>query len=246
MGKVVQLKKKDNKMPFQIRKGILKKSELIIYKYQKKIEKLYSERIRVFDLYKYEDQLRNEGYSLITGIDEAGRGSLAGPVVAAAVILPGQFFIPDIKDSKKLNSKKRIGLYYAILKNAIDIGIGIVKANIIDNININQASFLAMKRAILNLKIIPDYLLVDGFKIPHLKISQIRLIKGEDKSISIAAASIIAKVYRDNIMVKFDQKYPQYCFRKNKGYGTKEHFKALEKYGATEIHRKTYNRVITI
>ena len=246
MGKVVQLKKKDNKMPFQIKKGILKKSESIIYKYQKKIEKLYSERIRIFDLYKYEDQLRNEGYSLITGIDEAGRGSLAGPVVAAAVILRGQFFIPDIKDSKKLTSKKRTGLYYAILKKAIDIGIGIVEANIIDNININQASFLAMKRAILNLKIIPDYLLVDGFQIPHLKISQIRLIKGEDKSISIAAASIIAKVYRDQIMVKFDQKYPQYCFRKNKGYGTKEHFKALEKYGATEIHRKTYNRVITI
>lgn len=246
MGKVVQLKKKDNKMPFQIRKGIFKKSESIIYKYQKKIEKLYSERIRIFNLYEYEDQLRNEGYSLITGIDEAGRGSLAGPVVAAAVILPGQFFIPDIKDSKKLTSKKRTGLYYAILKKAIDIGIGIVEANIIDNININQASFLAMKRAILNLKIIPDYLLVDGFKIPHLKISQIRLIKGEDKSISIAAASIIAKVYRDNIMVKFDQKYPQYYFRKNKGYGTEEHFKALEKYGATEIHRKTYNRVITI
>ncbi len=246
MGRVLKLKKKNNKMPFQIRQGIFKKSELVIYKYQKKIEKLYSERIRVFNLYKYEDQLRNEGYSLITGIDEAGRGSLAGPVVAAAVILPGRFFIPDIKDSKKLTSKKRTGLYCAILKKAIDIGIGIVEANIIDNININQASFLAMKKAILNLKMIPDYLLVDGFKIPHVKISQIRLIKGEDKSISIAAASIIAKVYRDNIMVRFDQKYPQYCFRKNKGYGTKEHFKALETYGATEIHRKTYQGVIII
>lgn len=246
MGNVAQLKKKDNAMPFQIKKGILKKSELIIYKYQKKIEKLFSERVRYFNLCKYEEQLRNEGYSLIAGIDEAGRGSLAGPVVAASVILPGQFFIPNVKDSKKLTSKKRTELYYIILKKAIDVGIGIVEADIIDKININQASFLAMKRAIVNLKNVPEYLLVDGFKIPHVKISQIRLIKGEDKSISIAAASIIAKVYRDNIMIKINQKYPQYCFKKNKGYGTQEHFKALEKYGATEIHRKTYNRVITI
>jgi len=246
LGRVAQLKKKDNDMSLQIRKETLKKSELIIYKYQKKIEKIYSERIRVINLYKYEDRLRNEGYSLIAGIDEAGRGSLAGPVVAAAVILPDQLFIFNIRDSKKLTSKTRRELYYTILGKAIDIGIGIVEANIIDNININQASFLAMKRAILNLKKPPDYLLVDGFKIPHLKISQFRLIKGEDKSISIAAASIIAKVYRDNIMIKFDQKYPQYCFKKNKGYGTEEHIKALKKYGAIEIHRKSYNRVITI
>ncbi len=246
MGRVAQLKKKDNDMSLQIRKETLKKSELIIYKYQKKIEKIYSERIRVINLYKYEDRLRNEGYSLIAGIDEAGRGSLAGPVVAGAVILPDQLFIFNIRDSKKLTSKTRRELYYTILGKAIDIGIGIVEANIIDNININQASFLAMKRAILNLKKPPDYLLVDGFKIPHLKISQFRLIKGEDKSISIAAASIIAKVYRDNIMIKFDQKYPQYCFKKNKGYGTEEHIKALKKYGAIEIHRKSYNRVITI
>lgn len=246
MGRVAQLKKKDNDMSLQIRKETLKKSELIIYKYQKKIEKIYSERIRVINLYKYEDRLRNEGYSLIAGIDEAGRGSLAGPVVAAAVILPDQLFIFNIRDSKKLIPKTRRELYHTILGKAIDIGIGIVEANIIDNININQASFLAMKRAILNLKKPPDYLLVDGFKIPHLKISQFRLIKGEDKSISIAAASIIAKVYRDNIMIKFDQKYPQYCFKKNKGYGTEEHIKALKKYGAIEIHRKSYNRVITI
>lgn len=246
MGRVAQLKKKDNDMSLQIRKETLKKSELIIYKYQKKIEKIYSERIRVINLYKYEDRLRNEGYSLIAGIDEAGRGSLAGPVVAAAVILPDQLFIFNIRDSKKLIPKTRRELYYTILGKAIDIGIGIVEANIIDNININQASFLAMKRAILNLKKPPDYLLVDGFKIPHLKISQFRLIKGEDKSISIAAASIIAKVYRDNIMIKLDQKYPQYCFKKNKGYGTEEHIKALKKYGAIEIHRKSYNRVITI
>lgn len=246
MGSVARLKKKDNKMPFQIRKGILKKLELIIYKYQKKIKRLYSERVRVFNLYKYEGRLRNEGYSLIAGIDEAGRGSLAGPVVAAAVILPEQFFIPNVKDSKKLTSKKRKELYYIILEKAIDVGIGVVEADIIDKINIHQASFLAMKRAIVNLKKSPEYLLVDGFKIPHVKISQFRLIKGEDKSISIAAASIMAKVYRDNIMIKFNQKYPQYCFKKNKGYGTQEHFKALKKYGATEIHRKTYNRVITI
>jgi ribonuclease HII len=183
---------------------------------------------------------------LIAGIDEAGRGSLAGPVVAAAVIFPNQLFIPYIKDSKKLTSKKRTELYYSILNKAKDIGIGIVEAEIIDRINIAQASFLAMKKAVLNLRKVPDYLLVDGFKIPHIKIFQLPLIKGEDKSISIAAASIIAKVYRDNIMIKYDQKYPQYYFKKNKGYGTEEHIKALKKYGFVEIHRKSYNRVITI
>ena len=222
-------------------KGKITKS--IIYSYQRKIEKLYTERIRIYNLYQYENRLKNEGYSLIAGIDEAGRGSLSGPVVAAAVILPCQLFIPDVKDSKKLTSQKRAKLYYSILNKAKDIGIGIVEAEVIDRINIAQASFLAMKKAVLDLKKVPDYLLVDGFKIPQINIFQLPLIKGEDKSMSIAAASIVAKVYRDNIMVEYDKKYPQYLFKKNKGYGTEEHLEALLKYGPSEIHRKSYRRV---
>jgi len=215
-----------------------------ICSYRRKIERLYAERLRIYNLYNYENQLKLEGYSLVAGIDEAGRGSLSGPVVAAAVILPCQLFIPHIKDSKKLSSQKRTELYCSILSKANDVGIGVVEAKIIDRINIAQASFLAMKKAILDLKKVPDYLLVDGFKIPHLNIFQTPLIKGEDKSISIAAASIVAKVYRDNIMIQYDQKYPQYLFKKNKGYGTKEHLEALLKYGPSEIHRKSYKRVI--
>jgi len=231
-------------MLFKVKNRKVKISKSIIFSYQRKIEKLYTERIRIYNLYNYENRLKNEGYYLIAGIDEAGRGSLSGPVVAAAVILPCQLFIPNVKDSKKLTSQKRAKLYYSILNKAKDVGIGIVEANIIDRINIAQASYLAMKKAILELKELPDYLLVDGFKIPHLDISQLPLIKGEDKSISIAAASIVAKVYRDNIMIKYDKKYPQYFFKKNKGYGTKEHLKALLKFGPSEIHRKSYKRVM--
>src|SRR4030042_198583 len=219
-------------------------TKTIICSYRRKIERLYAERLRIYNLYNYENRLKLEGYSLIAGIDEAGRGSLSGPVVAAAVILPCRLFIPYIKDSKKLSSQKRTELYYSILSKAKDVGIGIIEAKIIDRINIAQASFLAMKKAILDLKEVPDYLLVDGFKIPHLNIFQIPLIKGEDRSISIAAASIVAKVYRDNIMIQYDQKYPQYLFKKNKGYGTKEHLEALLKYGPSEIHRKSYKGVM--
>ncbi|OGD14214.1 ribonuclease HII [Candidatus Atribacteria bacterium RBG_19FT_COMBO_35_14] len=221
-------------------------TKTIICSYRRKIERLYAERLRIYNLYNYENQLKLEGYSLVAGIDEAGRGSLSGPVVAAAVILPCRLFIPYIKDSKKLSSQKRTELYYSILSKAKDVGIGVIEAKIIDRINIAQASFLAMKKAILDLKEVPDYLLVDGFKIPHLNIFQIPLIKGEDRSISIAAASIVAKVYRDNIMIQYDQKYPQYLFKKNKGYGTKEHLEALLKYGPSEIHRKSYKGVMVI
>jgi len=230
-------------MLFKAKNRKVKITKLIIHSYQRRIEKLYIERKRIYNLYNYENRLKNEGYFLIAGIDEAGRGSLSGPVVAAAVILPCQLFIPYIKDSKKLTSKKRTELYFSILNKAKYVGIGIVEAKIIDRINIAQASFLAMKKAILDLKEVPDYLLVDGFKIPHLNIQQLPLIKGEDKSISIAAASIVAKVYRDNIMIKYDKKYPQYLFKKNKGYGTEEHLEALLKYGPSEIHRKSFNRV---
>ncbi len=222
----------------------MKKPELIVHNYQKRLEGLYLERIRIFNLSKYENDLRKKGFSLIAGIDEVGRGSLAGPVVAAAVILPEQFFVPYLKDSKKLTPQKRAKLYSVVLEKVVSIGIGIVSAQLIDQINIRQATFLAMERAILDLKRMPNYLLVDGFKIPQLNLSQTALIKGEDKSISIASASIIAKVYRDNMMIQYDQKYPQYHFKKNKGYGTEEHLAALKKYGPSAIHRKTFKGVV--
>jgi ribonuclease HII len=222
-----------------------KKSKAIFYGYQKKIEKLYQERLRIQSLYNYENKFLKAGRQLIAGLDEVGRGSLAGPVVAAAVILPVNLFIPNIKDSKKLTPKKRIEIYPEILKKAKGVGIGIVGADVIDKINIAQATFLAMKRAIKNLKNEPDGLLVDGFEIPEIGVPQLALIKGEDKSISIAAASIVAKVYRDNLMVNFDREFPHYLFKKNKGYGTKEHLQALRKYHATRIHRKSFAGVLS-
>jgi len=245
LAKPAKLRKKDNSVVLEGKDRKTKITKTIICSYRRKIEKLYAERLRIYNLYNYENQLKLKGYSLVAGIDEVGRGSLSGPVVAAAVILPCQLFIPYIKDSKKLSSQKRTELYCSILNKAKGVGIGVVEAKIIDRINIAQASFLAMKKAILDLKEVPDYLLVDGFKIPHLNIFQIPLIKGEDRSISIAAASIVAKVYRDNMMIQYDQKYPRYLFKKNKGYGTKEHLKALLKYGPSEIHRKSFKRVIT-
>jgi len=157
-------------------------SKAIYYRYQKKIEKLFQERLRIKNLYNYEDKFRKEGRLIIAGLDEVGRGSLAGPVVAAAVILTPNVFIQNIKDSKKLTPKKRIEIYPEILKKAIDVGIGIVDADIIDEINIAQATFLAMKRAIKDLKNKPDELLVDGFKIPNIAIPQLALIKGEKQA----------------------------------------------------------------
>jgi ribonuclease HII len=150
--RAARLKKKDNEMLFKAKNGKVKITKSIVRSYQRKIERLYAERIRIYNLYNYENLLKDEGYSLIAGIDEAGRGSLSGPVVAAAVILPCRLFIPYIKDSKKLTSQKRTELYYSILNKAKDVGIGIVEAKIIDRINIAEASFLAMKKAILDLK----------------------------------------------------------------------------------------------
>ncbi|MEA1939523.1 MAG: ribonuclease HII [Candidatus Caldatribacteriota bacterium] len=221
----------------------LKKSKGIFYNKKQTIENLYKEKLRVLYLYHYENIYRKKGMTLISGLDEAGRGSLAGPVVASAIVLPLNLFIYNIKDSKKLTPKKRIKIYNKILEKAKDVGIGIVEPTIIDKINIARASFLAMKRAILNLKHKPEYLLVDGFEIPQILIPQLALIKGEDKSISIAAASIVAKVFRDNLMIKYDEEFPHYNLKKNKGYGTKEHFQALRKYGATRIHRRSYKGV---
>ena len=179
----------------------------------------------------------------ICGVDEVGRGSIAGPVVASALILPKSLIIPGVDDSKKLSPLKRIKLFPIILKSAISLGIGFVDSIKIDECGIDYAVVEAMYSAILGLSVIPDWVLVDGFLIPHLPISQ-TAIKGGDASCPlIGAASIMAKVIRDRVMEFFDHIYPQYGFSKHKGYGTKEHIKNIKKYGTSPIHRKSFKPV---
>lgn len=187
----------------------------------------------------FERDLHKEGYRLIAGIDEVGRGPLAGPVVAAAVVLPSDFNVVGVNDSKKLSQKKREELYSLIQENAIDIGIGIVGQEVIDEINIYEATKQAMSYAIDDLTFGPDYLLIDAMKLP-VEIPQQSLIKGDARSVSIAAASIIAKVSRDRLMAEYSQIFSGYGFENNAGYGTKEHLEGLEKFGITPIHRKTF------
>ncbi len=191
---------------------------------------------------EYEEELYNKGITLIAGVDEVGRGPLVGPVVAAAVILPTDFFMSEINDSKKLSEKKRDELYPIIIENALSIGIGIVNEKVIDEINIYEATKIAMKEAISNLNVIPQHILIDAMKL-DINIPSTSIIKGDAKSESIAAASIIAKVTRDKMMYELDKKYPEYDFKNNKGYGTKKHLDALKKYGALKEHRKTFNPV---
>ncbi len=199
------------------------------------------EKVRLEELSKYEKEYYSKGYNCICGIDEAGRGPLAGPVVAGAVILPKDCLIEGVNDSKKISEKKREKLYDVITENALAWAVGIVDNNVIDEINILNATRMAMKMAIQDLKIKPDYILIDAEKkvdtdgIPYLPI-----IKGDALSISIAAASIIAKVTRDRIMREYDEIFPMYDFGKHKGYGTKAHVEAIGKYGLCMIHRKTF------
>ncbi len=195
---------------------------------------------RLKEMLKIEDSLYSEGYEYICGIDEAGRGPLCGPVVAAAVILPKDKYIEGVNDSKKLSPKKREKLYDDIKKEAISVGIGIVDVDIIEEINILNATKLAMIKAVKDLKIKPDYLLIDGNQLIDIDIEKQTVVSGDAKSESIAAASIIAKVTRDRMLVNFDKLYPEYGFAKHKGYGTKMHIEAIKKYGLTPIHRKSF------
>mgnify|MGYP001276633244 CR=1 FL=1 len=192
--------------------------------------------------FKYENQLHQKGFHVIAGVDEVGRGPLAGPVIACAIILPDNFDLIDVNDSKQLSKKQRELLYPKILQEAVCYGIGTEDSQTTDKVNIYQATRLAMKQAVLALKPKPDQIIVDAMQIP-VNISQTRLIKGDAKSISVAAASIVAKVYRDNLMVKYSKEYPGYGFEKNAGYGTKLHLKGLQHYGVTPIHRKTFSPV---
>jgi Ribonuclease HII len=179
----------------------------------------------------FERRAHQRGYKLIAGIDEAGRGPLAGPVVAAAVILSPDYENTEIKDSKQLSARKRERLYEIIKQDALSIGLGVAEASIVDAVNILQATLIAMKEAVSNLSITPDYLLIDGTHRIFLSIPQETIVKGDSLSLSVASASIIAKVSRDRIMEIYHRQFPQYNFLKNKGYGTSEHREAIKKYG---------------
>ncbi len=201
------------------------------------------EKLRFSRMSRYERELWGKGWSLIAGVDEAGRGPLAGPVIAAAVILPQDIFLPDLNDSKKLSPQKREEVFSRIGKEARAIGVGVVSEVTIDRINILQAAYLAMRQAVAELRASPDYLLVDGMTIPGLNISQLAIVKGDSLSISIAAASIVAKVTRDRLMIEQDRRFPQYGFAQHKGYGTKGHLRALDECGVSPLHRRSFRPV---
>nr|WP_314757540.1 ribonuclease HII [uncultured Lachnoanaerobaculum sp.] len=201
-------------------------------------EKLALERVRLEGMREFENKYSDLAY--VAGIDEAGRGPLAGPVVAAAVILPKDIFLPFLNDSKKVTEKRRDVLFDEIKQNAIAYGIGIASNTLIDEINILQATYEAMREAINALEKTPDVLLVDAVHIPDINLKQVGIVKGDAKSVNIAAASILAKVTRDRIMAEYDKIYPEYGFASNKGYGTATHIAALKEVGPCAIHRKSF------
>ncbi len=192
--------------------------------------------------YTYELECKNNGFKSVCGIDEAGRGPLAGPVVAAAVILPLGLVIDGLDDSKKLTEKKREKLFDIIQKEALAVSYGIATEKEIDDTNILKATFLAMERAVNGLSEKADFALVDGNRTPNLKIPTSCIVKGDSKSPSIAAASIIAKVTRDRMMMEIDKQYPKYFFKKHKGYGTKLHYEKIKEFGISDVHRRSFLR----
>lgn len=209
---------------------------------QKEAIALEAEYLRYQSMCIYEESAYVEGMNTIAGIDEAGRGPLAGPVVAACVILPRDTFIKGLNDSKKLTPARRENLYDEIREKAVALSIGIEDEKCVDEVNILNATKKAMKSAIESIKPVPEILLIDAVKLENIEIRQIPIIKGDCLSVSIAAASIIAKVTRDRIIEDLDLLYPQYGFRKHKGYGTEEHIKAIKKYGICPIHRISFTK----
>lgn len=198
------------------------------------------------DIYQFDEALRKKGFLRIAGIDEAGRGPLAGPVVAAAVILKDGIRIEGLRDSKKVPEEERKILYHEIVRFSLDVGIGIVGHEEIDRLNILRATKLAMQIAVGNLSNPPDMLIIDAVSIPSVSIKQLSPIKGESKSASVAAASIVAKCVRDTIMMEYHQQYPNYNFEKHKGYPTREHLDMIQLYGPCPIHRKSFHRVMSL
>ncbi len=217
---------------------------VLVEKAKKRLYALEKEIARTEGMKEYENKYRD--YMCICGIDEVGRGPLAGPVVAGAVVLPKDCGILYLNDSKQLSEKKREELYEVIMEQAVATGLGYVGPERIDEINILQATYEAMRQAVAALGVTPDLLLNDAVTIPQVEIRQVPIIKGDAKSISIAAASIIAKVTRDRLMVQYDEVFPEYGFASNKGYGAKVHLEALEKYGPTPIHRKSFIKNLTV
>lgn len=217
------------------RKGV----QQLVHKWLKRYEHDKILQQQFYSMLSYERSAQNKGFHLIAGIDEVGRGPLAGPVVAAAVILQEECYIPGLNDSKKLTAPMREKFFDLIKENAQAIGVGIVPPEVIDQINIYEATKLAMKNAINELEIQPNFLLLDAMKL-ELPISQESIIKGDTKSVSIAASSVIAKVTRDRIMHDIAKQFPEYGFDQHMGYGTKYHLEALQKYGVTVHHRKSF------
>jgi ribonuclease HII len=213
---------------------------ILIMKYGNQKQADLSERNRISTMLKYESQLWTTGKKYIAGIDEAGRGPLAGPVVAAAVIFTQNIIIPGVNDSKKLSPVKREMLYDLILEKALAIGVGLSNEQLVDEINILQATYRAMKEAIASLSIQPEHVLVDGKLISNFDLPQTAIVGGDGKCFSIAAASIIAKVTRDRLMVEYDRQFPQYGFAQHKGYPTKQHIRAIIKHGLCPIHRTSF------
>ncbi len=194
--------------------------------------------------FSYEIEAHENGYNVVCGVDEAGRGPLAGPVFAAAVILPQNYTHEILNDSKKLSEKKRDIVYDDIIRDAVAYSVGIATEKEIDEINILNATFLAMKRAVDGLSIKPDLAYIDGNQYPKTGVKEVTIVKGDSKCMSVAAASIIAKVSRDRFMLKIAEEYPQYEFAKHKGYGTKLHYEMIEKYGVSPVHRRSFLKKI--
>jgi ribonuclease HII len=207
---------------------------------EKKYQSYIKESIRIDQMKQFEDKLYAQGYEYIAGIDEVGRGPLAGPVVSCAVVLPQDSHLLYINDSKKLSIAKREALHEQIKREAISIGVGIVDKDMIDEVNIYEATKQSMKDAIDNSQLTPQIVLIDAMHIDGLHIPQKSIIKGDEKCYSIAAASIVAKVTRDKMMDTYDEMYPEYHFKSNKGYGTQEHIDAIHKYGTCPIHRMSF------
>ncbi len=197
-------------------------------------------------IYLHDAKLRQKGYSIIAGIDEAGRGPIAGPVVAASVVLADNIRVKGLRDSKKVPEKERASLFWDVLCAAVDFGVGVVEHDEIDKINILQSTKLAMQRAIGDMETVPDMLVIDAVALPSVPITQISPFKAESKSASVAAASIIAKYVRDRIMLHYHEIYPQYNFIKHKGYGTREHLNLIRLHGPSPIHRKSYAGVMSL
>lgn len=218
------------------RKGV----KALVERQLKQFQKKQAELDRLEKMKFFEKKYQSQGYLQICGIDEAGRGPLAGPVVAGAVILPSDCMICYLNDSKKLSKKRREELFDEIQEKAVAYGIGVASPERIDTINILQATYEAMQQAIENLSVSPELLLVDAVTIPQVQTKQVGIVQGDAKSVSIAAASILAKVTRDRMMMEYDEIFPEYGFGIHKGYGTAAHIEAIEKYGACPIHRRSF------